>query len=498
MTICYGSQTGTAESFALDLQREAQDHGFKARIVDLEDVGEGDELKEELLNENYRDENGRSRILFLMATYGEGEPTDNAQGFISTLQQKSGILGPAAKETPDESEFDFKFLEGLDFSVFGLGNTQYEYFNAMGKLVDDCLVKLGAKRIASMGLGDDDADLESDFEQWRENVVWPALEKIYINSSSEKSTMRKSKGDTLPPCPFVVEYLPGLKNKTLVPDKVSESDIHSSAKHYFSASSCPITLKRELRSGDDSGSTLHVEVDISKSPVTYQTADNLAILPVNDPELVSQLAEALSYDLDDVFHIKPAKKDGKHTHIFPTPCTVRDCLSRYCDITSAPLRSELKLLGLCASDPLDRDALLRMASKEGKAEYREKILDHNVGTADIVTRLCKSLRDIPLDRFLQICPRLQPRQYTISSSSSVSPDSVHLTVSILSKKREDGTMFKGVCTNYLARTDESIRVFCRDSTFRLPKDVSSFQIITCIITTFKSFLTHQPYFVTFL
>lgn len=40
--------------------------------------------------------------------------------------------------------------------VFGLGNTTYEHYNAVAKLTDSCLEKLGGKRVYELGLGDDD------------------------------------------------------------------------------------------------------------------------------------------------------------------------------------------------------------------------------------------------------------------------------------------------------------------------------------------------------
>ena len=57
--------------------------------------------------------------------------------------------------------------------------------------------------------------------------------------------------------------------------------------------------------------------------------------------------------------------------------------------------------------------------------------------ADIVTRLCRDI-EMPLEHFVQVCPRLLPRYYTISSSSKVFPRSVHATVSVLEKEKEKG------------------------------------------------------------
>jgi NADPH-ferrihemoprotein reductase len=272
-----------------------------------------------------------------------------------------------------------------------------------------------------------------------------------------------------------LEYLE-TNGKAVKPDVIPLDEVHNSTKHYFTAVDCPVTLSRELRSPQDGGSTVHIEVDISKadkSKLSYQTADNLGVLPVNDDSVVEAVANALGYDLNAVFRIQSAPGHDRQGALFPTPCTVRDCLARYCDLTSPPRRSELKLLASYAKDPLDQKALLRMASKEGKAEYKEKITGAQIGLVDIVSRLCKSI-EAPLEHFITLAPRLQTRFYTISSSSSVHPNSIHATVSVLGNKRKDGSVFKGVCSNHLAGIAKNgmVRVFCRDSTFRLPSDVS--------------------------
>lgn len=76
LVILWGSQTGTAESFGNVLMREAKQHGFKARSVDLEDYDPYD-LKDET-----------APVVFLMATHGEGEPTDNAVAFFEYMHDK--------------------------------------------------------------------------------------------------------------------------------------------------------------------------------------------------------------------------------------------------------------------------------------------------------------------------------------------------------------------------------------------------------------------------
>lgn len=78
IVVFYGSQTGTAEEFAARLAKEATRYGMKAMVADPEecDVEELSKLQE---IEN-------SIAIFCMATYGEGDPTDNAQEFYEWLQ----------------------------------------------------------------------------------------------------------------------------------------------------------------------------------------------------------------------------------------------------------------------------------------------------------------------------------------------------------------------------------------------------------------------------
>jgi len=527
LTIYYGSQTGTAEMFAKQIASEGESRGFSVRVVDLQDVVDNDNqedidaarvdldrekavdeegalIRATLTDPRYRDgisdgeknSCGRSKALFFLATYGEGEPTDNATQFVEIMKGKSGISniykftgdvdqngamngstssGSLEETKLDETLRDADFLRDLDFAVFGLGNKQYEHYNNMGRFIDAALAKCGGSRIAPIGLGDDDDDLEGDFENWKENVMWPSLKKKYVKGDlSPKKDYAES--NSLPSCPYKIEYLKKGDDRKVPPDM-----IHTSSKHYFTAVDCPISAKRELRTPSDPGSTMHIEVDISQREdcVKYQTADNLGILPKNDSAVVEAVAMALNFDLDQLFHLLPNTQPGnketsatKHTLPFPTPCTVRECLEHYCDLSGPPRRSDLKQLASYAKGDIDRKALLRMSSKEGKAEYKEKIVESHVGIADIVTNLCQSI-ECPLEHFISVCPRLQPRYYTISSSSSVHPENIHITVSVLEENKKNGGKFTGVCTGYLSslKKGDSIRVFVRDSTFRLPKQV---------------------------
>src|SRR5690606_29154412 len=83
--------------------------------------------------------------MFVLATYGEGEPTDNAVEFYEFITGE----GISFSERED--------LENLNYVTFGLGNNTYEHYNSMVRNVDKALTKLGAHRIGEAGEGDDGA-----------------------------------------------------------------------------------------------------------------------------------------------------------------------------------------------------------------------------------------------------------------------------------------------------------------------------------------------------
>ena len=86
-------------------------------------------------------------------------------------------------------------LAGLSFCVFGLGNTQYEQYNSMGRRTNKRLAALGGRRVYRYGEGDDNASLEEDFAAWREEG-WS-----YQGAMSDGQAPSRSPGPKYPPSP---------------------------------------------------------------------------------------------------------------------------------------------------------------------------------------------------------------------------------------------------------------------------------------------------------
>lgn len=77
--ILFGTQTGTAERFSKQLKSELAARygdGNRYEVLDMEEF-KAEELHKEKL------------VFFMMATYGDGEPTDNAADFYGWLVKAS-------------------------------------------------------------------------------------------------------------------------------------------------------------------------------------------------------------------------------------------------------------------------------------------------------------------------------------------------------------------------------------------------------------------------
>uniref|UniRef100_T1ILV8 NADPH--cytochrome P450 reductase n=1 Tax=Strigamia maritima TaxID=126957 RepID=T1ILV8_STRMM len=440
VVVFYGSQTGTAEEFASRLAKEASRYSLKGMVADpeecdMEELGQLQEI-------------GNSLAIFAMATYGEGDPTDNSQEFYEWLQQ---------------GDVD---LTGMKYAVFALGNKTYEHYNDMGKYLDKRLEELGATRIFELGLGDDDGNLEEDFITWKEKF-WPAVCEYYgIQSTGEDISMRQ----------YRLELHDSLPTEKLFSGEVARLHSYKTQRPPFDAKNPHIafvSMKRELHSGGDR-SCMHIEFDISNSRMRYETGDHVAVYPTNDEELVKKLGELLDTDLDTIISLINLDEDSHKKHPFPCPCSYRTALSHYLDITSPPHTHVLKELSEYTSDPEEKAFLKSMivSSPEGKKLFHDWILNSCRNIIHVLEDL-PSCRP-PLDYLCELMPRLQARYYSISSSPKVHANSIHITAVLIEYETPTKRVNRGVATNCLRLKDPTngikptIPLYVRKSQFRLP------------------------------
>lgn len=441
LVVFYGSQTGTAEEFAGRLAKEGLRYQMKGMVADPEECD-----MEELLSLKDID---KSLAVFCLATYGEGDPTDNCMEFYEWIQN---------------NDVDFS---GLNYAVFGLGNKTYEHYNKVGIYVDKRLEELGANRVFELGLGDDDANIEDDFIAWKDKF-WPAVcDHFGIESSGEEVLMRQYRLLEQPETPAERLYTGEVARLHSLQTQRPPFD----AKNPFLA---PIKINRELHKAGGR-SCMHIEFDIEGSKMRYEAGDHLAMYPVNDTDLVLRLGKLCNAELDTIFSLINTDTDSSKKHPFPCPTTYRTALTHYLEITALPRTHILKELAEYCSEEKDKEFLRFMCSTnpDGKAKYQEWIQDSSRNIVHVLEDL-PSCRP-PLDHICELLPRLQPRFYSISSSSKLHPTTVHVTAVLVKYETKTGRINHGVATTFLSQKHPldgeplpRVPIFIRKSQFRLP------------------------------
>jgi NADPH-ferrihemoprotein reductase len=477
----FGSQTGTAEGFAKEVAGELSKAGFHAKVVDLEDVD-----MEEFLQSGEREYH-----VYFVATYGEGDPTDNAVGFYNFLRKSAAEGGPTDS-----------LGRQLFYSVFALGNSQYEHYNNVGKTVFRRLGEVGGTSLHPLGLGDDDKDIEEDFGTWREGLA-RAFARHALGEDAAAAAERadgergSADGDAAGAAEggsFRALFVPGPEDAVLralegrleagglaarrqVAERLARrADLGS--RHLFQGIRCAVAERRELRQSTAAGNTVHVEFDLRGSGLAYSTADNLTVLCENAPAQVAAAAAALGLDPAQWFALEPRDPAAAEELklLMPSPCTVRAALAFFCDLNGAPSRALVARLAPFAADPAHRAALRRLASREGKEEFSRLVADPQLSVAELLAMFPSwRVGEERLGDLLEAMPRLKGRDYTIASSAAAQPARVALTVGVIreAKPARPGAAepreLIGVCSNFL-RDASAALVYVKDSSFKLPKD----------------------------
>ncbi|RZF65023.1 nitric oxide synthase [Sphingomonas populi] len=121
LLIAYASQTGTAEILARNAAQALALGGVRAHVVPVGKV------TPELLA-------ATTQALFVVSTYGDGEPPDMARGFTTRMLR--------ARKHPD--------LAHLAYGVLALGDREYPEFCGYGGEVESWLARAGAEPLFAM------------------------------------------------------------------------------------------------------------------------------------------------------------------------------------------------------------------------------------------------------------------------------------------------------------------------------------------------------------
>lgn len=234
-TILYGSQTGNARRAAEALHARLEAAGLPTRLLRA-DAYPLRELKDE-------------RLLYIaISTQGDGDPPDDALGFVDFLS------GKRAPQLPQ-----------LKYAVLALGDSSYPQFCAVGQRIDARLAELGASRVADVANAD--LDVETVSVPWTTHAVDAAKE--LLKPAAPLATVVPLRPHAVPQThgrerPFAAELLANQR----ITGRGSARDIR------------------------------HLELSLEGSGLQYEPGDALGVWPRNPPALVDALLAALEFDGD--------------------------------------------------------------------------------------------------------------------------------------------------------------------------------------------------------
>ncbi|HET7164542.1 MAG TPA: flavodoxin domain-containing protein [Pseudolabrys sp.] len=232
LTIVYASESGNSEKLAGDLAKSARKNGLKPTIIDMADL----ELSALTT---------AKRLVFIAATWGEGEPPARA------IRAYNELMGEGAPR-----------LEGVEFGVLALGDTAYAEFCAIGKKIDERLAALGGKRIV------DRVDCDLDFAEPAGRWIGDAV----------KALAPPSAGGRVIEVDFGAKPAPALNTDVVEAEIIEYVDLNSS------------------RSDKE---TIHLALGFEDGAPAYEPGDSLDLYPENDPAYVDDLLKAAGLSGDE-------------------------------------------------------------------------------------------------------------------------------------------------------------------------------------------------------
>ena len=408
LTVLYGTESGNAESLADRAVKDAKKKGFKAVMKNMADISPADLSKEE-------------NLLVIVSTWGDGDAPETAVAFHKQFMAA-----------------DLK-LDGVKFSVCGLGDTSYEKFCEIGKQFDARLEELGGKRVAQRA--DCDVDYEESFTGWFAAAITALAPTAVVVAA--------------PVAAVAVSDEFGKKNP--FPSEV---------------------IDNVLLNGEGSAKeTIHVELSLEGSGMSYEPGDALAVQPTNCPNMVKDILAAAKLQGTEQIEVKGAGNK-----------ILADALRQDLDITALSKAVLKKLATVTSSAKLD--SLLEEDANEQLRAYIEG--------REIVDALLDFAPDgIPADALAGLFRKLPVRLYSIASSPLAHPDEVHLTVAAV-RYETHGRSRKGVCSTYLsdvAKAGSNVPVFVQpNKNFRLPADGGTPIIMVgpgTGVAPFRSFVEHR-------
>ncbi|HMJ44991.1 MAG TPA: flavodoxin domain-containing protein [Pseudolabrys sp.] len=234
INIVYASESGNCETLANDLAKTARKNGLKPTLIDMADL-------------DMAALTSAKRLVFIAATWGEGEPPARA------IRAYNELMGEGAPR-----------LDGIEFGVLALGDTAYVEFCAIGKKIDERLAALGGKRVVDRV--DCDLDFAAPATEWIGEAVKALAPPAGVGGGR------------------VIEVDFGAKPLASPNTDIVEAEV---------------TEHVNLNSSRSDKETIHLALAFDGVAPAYEPGDSLDLYAENDPAYVDELLKFAGLTGDD-------------------------------------------------------------------------------------------------------------------------------------------------------------------------------------------------------
>lgn len=312
-------------------------------------------------------------------------------------------------------------LSSVSFSVLAFGDSSYDQYCGFGRRLDTRLSELGATRLSPR------AECEAEDLQparlWLENMTG-----LLRSSSAPVNIMAK---------PTQV-----IRQET---EPAAPAKYHRDKPYRATLLSC-----QRLNQEGSQKETRQIILSVEGNELSYQAGDALGVWPKNKPQCVDSVLNALQLDPQ-----QPVTVSSGQT------VSLQDALTGYLDL-SVVSRELAEYLGNHSVSGEFPSPLQKVLAGDFTGwQQQQRVLD-------LLEAFPARVR---AEEFIRYLRPMRPRLYSVSSSPLLTPDEIHLTVSVIREGIHG--MRDGVCSSFLADSavGDSIQVFVKPQvSFRIPED----------------------------